>query len=64
MNSYRIALLCSTLGSAIVVAGTLSCSGGEETAAYTITDSAGVEVVMNVGPQRQNGAGWSVGPEP
>jgi hypothetical protein len=64
MNSYRIALLCSTLGSAIVVAGTLSCSGGEETAAYTITDSAGVDVVMNVGPQWQDGAGWSVDPEP
>ena len=47
-----------------MAAGTLSCSGSEETAAYTITDSAGVEIVMNLGAQWQHGAGWSVDPEP
>ncbi len=64
MNSYRLAPLCLMLGSAILVSGMVGCGVGDETGSYAVTDSAGVEIVMNSGPAWSEGEGWRVDPEP
>jgi len=64
MHTYRLAPPCVMLGSAILVSGMVGCGGGDGTGSYTVSDSAGVEIMMNSGPAWSEGEGWRVDPEP
>lgn len=42
----------------------LGCGGAEEPGTFSVADSAGIRIVINVGPQWGPGEGWRVNPEP